>query len=265
MINVKNLFQGGVVRTVAWSLIAGLAVACLGLTIQKKLSKNMDHRDVRIVELETQLKAIHDREEAEARLGQYAVNMMFKSPNTVKNLSPARMLTLAQAIVRVSSDIFDNDEQKHSFIAALQIESQFIKFAQSPTGPKGLGQVARATFHYALERCGVKGANDDDVWETDLNLAAAACYYKEQIVNNNGDVFAAIVAYNQGPEAADSKTYAKYGHIDGLEPLKYVAKFGFILRNTTDKKVPGVPAISDLPKPTGKKIEQKGVKNEIKK
>lgn len=205
--------------------------------------------DTKGAEAVAQLKVIKDKEQADVRLGQYVLNMMFKSPTTIKELSPARMQVLAQAIVRVANDIFDNEAEKHGFIGALQIESRFLKYAQSPTGPKGLSQVARATFHYALKNCGIDNAKDDDVWETDLNLYAGACYYKEQLLNNNGDIVAAIVAYNQGPESEDAKRYPKDGVIKKPEPLAYVTKFGFNRDHTTDTKMPGVPALSELPKP----------------
>jgi hypothetical protein len=234
--------------------VSWLMTGCTPETRHQRTSR----QDEKIAELEAKLQAIRDKEEADRRLGQYAINMMFKSRRTVDTLSLAVMQVLAQSIVRVSNDIFDNENERHGFIGALQIESEFLKYAQSPTGPKGLSQVARATFHMALARCGIPAAKDDDVWETELNLYAGACYYKEQLIANNGDVVAAIVSYNQGPASKDAKTYAKNGRLEGIEPLKYVARFVFNMRNTTSERAPNAPSIDELPratKPTKEALE----------
>lgn len=207
-------------------------------------------QDSRVEELESQIKKIKDQEDADNRMGQYAINMMYRSYEGRK-LSDGKKLVLARAIVRVTNEIFELEEHKKAFIAAVAIESQFVRTAQSPTGPKGYAQLARASFHEAMAACGVKNVNDDDVWETDLNLYAGACYFRLmlELPEVAGDPFIAIVAYNQGPASKDLKTYAKNGSLDGLEPLKYVAKFAFLKRTTTDTKVKGVPAIGDLPSP----------------
>ena len=191
-----------------------------------------------------------DKIAKDERLGQYVINLMFKSKKTVETLSPAHMQALAQEIVRVADDIFDKEEEKQAFIGALQIESQFLRFSQSPTGPKGLAQLTRNTFHSALKNCGVEQVNDDDVWDVTLNLAAGACYFKEQLVREHGNIVSAIVDYNQGPESDDAKMFRKGGDLKSLEPAKYVSKLTYNARTTTDQKMPGVPAISDLPKPT---------------
>lgn len=205
---------------------------------------------VRLEELEAQLEKVKVQEEADARLGQYAVNMMFRS-HEGRKLSDGKKLVLARAIVRVTNDIFETDEHKRAFVAAIAIESQFVRTAQSPTGPKGYAQLARRSFHEAMERCGVKDVKDDDVWETDLNLYAGACYFRMmlELPEVGGDPFIAIVAYNQGPGSKDLRTYARSGSIDGMEPLRYVARFAFLKRTTTDSKQDGVPAIHDLPAP----------------
>lgn len=240
--------------------ILALAIACssctkaTGETEQHSAPVQDDGKAAKIAELEGKLQAIKDKEDADARLAQYTLNMMYISPKTVKELSPARMNVLAKTIVRVADDIFDNDSQKRDFVMVLQIESGFLKYAQSPTGPKGLAQLARLTFHEALAACGVKDVKDDDVWETDLNLYAGACYFKQQLMDPRfkGEGRFAIIAYNQGPEAKDATTYPKSGWLTGLEPLKYQARYSFLDVAVTDEKMPGVPAIADMPKPTAK-------------
>lgn len=186
--------------------------------------------------------------EADTALGQYAINMMYRSTQG-KKLSDGKKQILARAIVRVSNDIFVDPMHKRAFIAVLEIESGFQRFAQSPTGPKGYAQLAKATFHESMANCGVTGLTDEDVWETDLNLYAGACYFRMMLERNDNDPFVAIVAYNQGPSSSSAKTYSKYGSMDNTEALKYLAKFSFLQRNTTDTKIPNIPSIQDLPTP----------------
>jgi hypothetical protein len=190
------------------------------------------------------------QEEADLRLGQYAINAMYKAGAKDK-ISDAKKQVLARAIVRVSNDIFSKEEEKKAFISIIAIESAFQRFVQSPTGPKGYSQVAKAAFTESMRDCGVTNLHDEDVWETDLNLYAGACYFRKQLDANNGDQYMAMIAYNQGPASDSLKSYAKSGSMDNIEVLKYMAKFTFLKRTLTDTKIPNVPAINDLPKPLG--------------
>jgi len=103
-----------------------------------------------------------------------------------------------------------------------------------------------------MASCGVTDLHEEDVWETDINLYAGACYFKKVLDLHKGDPYMAIVAYNQGPNSESVKTYSKNGSLDNIEALKYVAKFSFIKRNLSDLKQPNIPAIEDLPKPSNK-------------
>jgi membrane-bound lytic murein transglycosylase MltF len=206
----------------------------------------------KVAELEAELAKYKSKEEEDEKLGQYAINMMFATAGG-KKLSDAKKQILARAIVRVSNDIFQTPDNKRAFVAVLAIESQFDRFAQSPTGPKGLAQLAKATFKESMADCGVTSLNEEDVWETDLNLYAGACYFKKLLNATNGDPYFAIVAYNQGPNSESAKMFAKSGYLTELEPLKYVARFTFLQRQVTDQKTVDIPAIQDLPKPVSPK------------
>lgn len=195
---------------------------------------------------------------ADKKLGQYAINMMYRTGANTK-LSSAKQLILARAIVRVANEIFEHEEHKHAFVTALAIESRFERFAQSPTGPKGYAQLAKGSFHEAMKLCGFGDAKSEDVWETDLNLYAGACYFRMilEMPEVNQDAFIAIVGYNQGPYSGDFKAYAKNGQLEGIEPLKYIAKFAFLKRTVTDEAGTHAPAIQDLPKPGLKDLKDK--------
>ncbi|MEM4379161.1 MAG: lytic transglycosylase domain-containing protein [Thermoplasmatales archaeon] len=207
----------------------------------------------KVEELQAELKLLKEQEERDNLLGQYAINMMYET-RAGKDLSSARKQVLARAIVRVVNDVFETPEHKKGFIAVLAIESEFKKFAQSPTGPKGLSQVAKAAFKEGMERCGVTDVHDDDVWETDINLYAGACYFRQLLETHNNDPFIAIVAYNQGPNSKDAKTYAKAGRAEAKESLQYIARFSFLKRKVSEDKAPNAPALSDLPVP-GKNVK----------
>jgi hypothetical protein len=196
-----------------------------------------------------QLQKIAEQEAVDARLGQYAINAMYKAGAKDK-ISDAKKQILARAIVRVANDIFDKEDNKKAFITVIAIESAFQRFVQSPTGPKGLTQVAKKAFYESMADCGVTSLHEEDVWETDINLYAGACYFRKQLDRNDGDPYMAIIAYNQGPNSDSLKSYAKNGSLDNIEVLKYVAKFTFLKRSVTDTVVPNVPAINDLPKPS---------------
>lgn len=202
------------------------------------------------IDAERQLEKIKQQAQVDEKLGQYTVNMMHRSV-AGSHLSAAYQLSLAGDIVEVADNILETEDHRRGWIVAVEIESQFQRFAQSPTGPKGFGQLAKKSFHEALEACGLKNVNDGDVWDTKLNLYASACYFRMmlELPNVNGDPGMAIVAYNQGPNAESIKTYSRSGDIANAEALKYVAKFTYLKGKNTDAKTPDAPAIADLPKP----------------
>lgn len=211
-----------------------------------------------VFKVQSQLDAIKAQEDKDKVLGQYAINMMYHTSAKTK-LSDAKKQILARAIVRVSNDVFESDEHKRAFVAVLAIESEFQRNAQSPTGPRGLSQVAKSAFKEGMDNCGVGPFSDEDVWETDINLYAGACYFRALLEESN-DPYVAIVAYNQGPNSKDSKTYAKYGRMESVEALKYVARFNFLKRTVpTDKAADDAPTIKDFPKSTKAQLPDKQV------
>jgi hypothetical protein len=182
-------------------------------------------------------------------LGQFAVNMMVECERFMpeaKKLSKARKITLAQSIVRITNNVFDSDQNKRDMVTAWAIESCFQKFAQSPTGPKGYSQVAKAAFKEGMKACGVPDAKDDDVWETDLNLYAGACYFRT-ILETKKDSYLSIVAYNQGPNSEAAKKYEQNGRVGNVEALEYIAQFTYLARKVTDNKLPNAPDINENP------------------
>lgn len=141
-------------------------------------------------------------------------------------LSPLRRDLLAANIAEVASRVFEREDHAQAFVSVLAIESGFNRSAQSPTGPRGLGQVARAAYAEGLKRCTDLAFSDDDAWDVEVNLLSSSCYFKTILDGlAEGNVFVAIIAYNAGPNSEDVKTFKKTGRIEGSEPLRYLAKF----------------------------------------
>ena len=209
------------------------------------LQKNNQEGSTKIQKLQEDLKAVADSEERDRTLGQYALNMMHQTSAGTKLSNPKKQI-LARSIVRIANDVFNGQDHKKAFVMLLAIESSFDRMAQSPTGPKGYTQVAKAAFMEGMAACGVKDAKEEDVWETDINLYAGACYFRSLLEKYNNDPYISIVAYNQGPNSPSIKKYSKNGRLDEIEPLKYVAKFAFLDRSVTEQQMPNVPAINSL-------------------
>jgi len=211
--------------------------------------------NVSSMDVDSRLRLLQEQEDADQRLGQYVVNMMYKA-GAGKTISDGLKLSIARAIVRVANDIFDTKEARKGWITALSIESGFNRIAQSPTGPKGYGQLAKSAFFEAIKSCGLGDVRESDVWDTELNLYASACYFHQMLERSDNDPYVAIVLYNQGPNSEAAKQYAKHGTMDNVEALKYVARFNFLKRKVDEKQMDGVPSISELPVPSAPKSDK---------
>lgn len=206
------------------------------------------------------LEAQKVQEAQDQELGQYAINMMFETYEGSK-MSSGKKQMLARSIVKVANDVFRTqtftvtnakgetkvrtvtalDQQEH-FIMVVANESQFQRFAQSPTGPKGLAQLAKSSFFEALKtNCGVKDVSENDVWDTDLNLYAGACYFRAQIEAAGGNLPLASLRYNQGPNSEAAKAYANGRRFGNLEGLNYLASISYLGSVGSTEKLPGKP------------------------
>lgn len=205
--------------------LAGFAVIAADIYYR---SNALADKEVRLAQAESSLKGanaelskVRNRELEEQELGQFTLQLM----DIVKaDLSEARKLMLARSIVKVATDVFQEKEQRKVFVTIVAIESRFKKDAKSPTGPIGLTQVIGSGFPEFMAHCGYDNVKAEDVWETDINLTAGACYFKFLLGRYNGDTHVAQVAYNQGHNSASAATYSKTGDLDAQEPLKYLAK-----------------------------------------
>jgi soluble lytic murein transglycosylase-like protein len=228
-------------------LLVFIGIVVISVAIAGSSLKASVNASERVRSLEAEVGKIKSDEEYNNSLGQYILNLMHNT-SAGAQLSQARKQILTKSIVRVANDVFAQTEHKHAFAVVLSIESEFMKYAHSSTGPRGLSQVAKAAFLEGLKYCGIENVKDDDIWETDINLYAGACYFRNLIERFDGDPMQAIaIAYNQGPNSKDAKTYSKSGRADNIEGLKYIARFTYLTKTVTDK-IPqkGAPDIKSM-------------------
>jgi hypothetical protein len=114
----------------------------------------------------------------------------------------------------------------------LFMESSFNPTAQSPTGPRGLGQFTRATGKaYGL-------ISDEDFFSPEKSIDAAARHMKDNVHSAGGDELKALLMYNQGAGRLGSPQLAAYdaGDFSGIseEGRNYMDKMRDVV--TTGKQ-----------------------------
>lgn len=104
----------------------------------------------------------------------------------------------------------------------LYAESSFNPTAQSPTGPRGIGQFTKATGKaYGL-------VTDEDFFDPAKSIDAAARHMRDNLKATNGDELKALLMYNQGAGPVGRKQLDAYdrGDFAGVseEARNYMAK-----------------------------------------
>lgn len=100
------------------------------------------------------------------------------------------------AAVRDTKDIFEVPPSL--VLAVIKQESAFNPRAESACGARGLMQV----MPYNAEKLGL--SSGADLWNPRLNILAGVRLLAVLLKHYDGDVIAALVAYNSGPKAKDS-------------------------------------------------------------
>jgi soluble lytic murein transglycosylase len=113
------------------------------------------------------------------------------------------------AIGRLSYPIYYADfilplAEKYGFDPRLQFslvrqESLFESFARSGAAAQGLSQVIPDTGAWIAERLGWPDYENDDLYKPNVGLNFGAYYLAQQLAYFDGDVHAALAAYNAGP------------------------------------------------------------------
>lgn len=173
------------------------------------------------------------KDEEDQKLGQYVINMM---AHVRADLTDAKKQILAHSIVEVSDNMFTNESDKKAFITMIAIESRFKRDAKSPTGAVGLTQIIPSYANDHGGPCGISDIKTEDLYDSDMNLAVGACYFRFVLERYNGDVYSALAAYNAGHNSKTAEVYSKSGDLSNEETLRYIAKFAHLRNNTSDDK-----------------------------
>jgi soluble lytic murein transglycosylase len=102
------------------------------------------------------------------------------------------------------SDIILSLAEEYGYDPLLQFalvrqESLFESFIASYVGAQGLSQVMPATGEYIAQRLGLTEYENQDLYRPRMALVFGAYYLQEQLNTFDGDVHAALSAYNAGP------------------------------------------------------------------
>lgn len=84
-------------------------------------------------------------------------------------------------------------------LAVIQVESRFDPWAVSPQGALGLMQVRPATAREIAPRLGIRWTSDDLLFDPDVNVAIGTYYLTHLLERFDGDLDAALAAYERGP------------------------------------------------------------------
>ncbi|MEA3459805.1 MAG: lytic transglycosylase domain-containing protein, partial [Chloroflexota bacterium] len=87
-------------------------------------------------------------------------------------------------------------------LALIRQESRFDEHATSRAGARGLTQIIPATGEWIALKLGRRGYRADDLYRPCLNVRFGAWYLAQQFEKFDGDILAALAAYNSGPNRA---------------------------------------------------------------
>ncbi len=160
----------------------------------------------------------------------------------VLNLAGVSVFEAPKALGRLAYPTYYSDQilplsEQHGYDPRLQFslvrqESLFESFATSGAAAQGLSQVIPETGAWIAERLGwPEGYVNEDLYKPYVGLTFGAYYLDQQLQAFNGDVHAALAAYNAGPGNA-ARWYGEAGSdldqfvdvIDFPETLAYVTR-----------------------------------------
>lgn len=145
-------------------------------------------------------------------------------------MSDARKQMVVQTVVRVTRNVLSTKEHREQFAVLLAIESKFNNKAKSPAGAVGVAQIMPQYAHEFAQICNINDYKKADLNDLELNMTIGACQFRALIESPviNGNVAAALVAYNAGKHSISFKNLTRLRNIDHPEPPNYVARFTFL-------------------------------------
>lgn len=169
--------------------------------------------------------------------GDYVITMM----NVVgAQISPIKKQVIAQAIIRVSDSLFDNDEQKKQFVTLIAIESKFNTESRSSVGAVGLTQVMPKYAKEFAAKCGMADIQENDLKLMEINLIVGGCRFRALLETFNGLVSPALVAYNAGVNSDQLKQLKSLKNMVNVETSSYINKW-FYVKEQVDQQLNSSP------------------------
>ena len=138
-------------------------------------------------------------------------------------LSPVRKKLIAKLVTGIAEQTFQDRLHQELWITLLRVESRYQGSAKSHVGATGIGQLMpqyRADFG---KTCGLTELDATDLADDYTNATLSACFFKELIERNEGNVPLALVSYNAGAYSTALKNI-KQGASANHETANYVAK-----------------------------------------
>lgn len=140
-------------------------------------------------------------------LGLYRSSIL--AADTVLRLSGQTVFNAPRLIGRLSYPVYYQDlilelAQEYEYDPLLQFslvrqESLYESFIASHVGAQGLSQVMPATGEDIARRLGWPDYSSEDLYRPSVGLAFGAYYLHQQLESFDGDIYAALSAYNAGP------------------------------------------------------------------
>lgn len=218
---VRNFINGlsnSTKRTVFYAVSAYIAVSVLtllyGVVVWQKYTN-----------IAKTVSASVEKDKEDQKLGEYIMFIM--SMHDTK-ISRFQQQLIAQTIVRVSGNIFDNYDERTWFVILINNESAFDRLAKSPAGAVGLTQILPRFAEEFGSHCGLSSVNAAEVTDMEMNLTLGACRFKHLLVNYKGVYSTALAAYNGGKNAKSVQQLQKLANITTEETLQYLARFTHI-------------------------------------
>lgn len=169
-----------------------------------------------------QSKVAEQKQKEDIKVGQFALAAM-ELTNT--KLSDLQRQTLAQAIVKVSGDVFTNYTDRTTFVTLISNESAFNREIRSPAGAVGLTQVMPQYVNEFAALCSMGKVNPEDLTDVNTNLMLGACLFRELIEDLHGNVALALGAYNAGKNSLALKEMRGLRAISNVETKDYIVRY----------------------------------------
>ena len=201
------------------------------LVVQVKLNKSLQEKyealQTQQVSEDEEVVEIPSKEKEDRSVAKLVLLLM---DQVNVDISEARRQIIVQTVVRVTGGIFKEQLHREHFAVLLAIESRFDNGAKSKVGAVGVAQVMPQFAKEFAKICAINDYKRSDLDDMELNMTIGACQFRALLESPviNGNVAAALVAYNAGKHSSSFKNLLRQRNIKHPEPPNYVARFTFL-------------------------------------